>query len=146
MYMNIWKHFLLLMVLCMPTVTHAIGVTIPSCTVSTTPLNFGIYWGTTTLTSTARVVVTCNLPATTQVQMDAGLHSLNYVTRKMASQQNTLNYNIYTNAPHTRVWGDGTAGTWTMQGSNITMYGTLPAGQVATPGTYTDTVVVTIIW
>jgi len=144
--MNIWKYFLLMMALCMPTLVHAIAVTVPSCSVSTTPLNFGIYWGTTTLTSTANVRVSCTLPAITKVQMDPGLHSVNFVTRKMAVNQNTLNYNIYTNTPHTRVWGDGTAGTWTMQGSNITMYGSLPAGQVATPGTYNDTVVVTIIW
>ena len=134
------------MLCCLPTGSQAIGVIVPSCTVSTTPLNFGIYWGTNTLVSTASVNVSCNLPATTKVQMDTGLHSLNFKTRKMASQQNTLNYNIYANSARSSVWGDGTAGTFTLTGSKLTMYASIPGGQVVPAGTYNDTVVVTIIW
>jgi len=144
--MNILKQCILMLAICVPTMSFAVGVVIPSCTVSATPLNFGIYWGTTTLTSTATVRVTCNLPATTKVQMDSGLNSLNFTSRKMAFQQNTLNYNIYANAARSAVWGDGTAGTFTVTGSNLTMYASVPSGQTPPPGTYNDTVVVTIIW
>jgi len=144
--LNMFKHLLLLGVIFLPTVSSAAGIVIPSCSVSTTPLNFGIYWGTTTLVSTATVNVSCNLPATTKVQLDTGLNSLNFITRKMASNQNTLNYNIYANAARSSVWGDGTAGTFSVTGKNLTMYASVPAGQVPPPGTYNDTVVVTIIW
>ena len=144
--MKVWKCLLLMICMYLPSSLYAAGVVIPSCSVSTTPLNFGIYWGTTTLTSTANVRVTCNLPATTVVQMDSGLHSLNFVSRKMVSNQNTLNYNIYANAARSAVWGDGTGGSFTLTGSNLTMYASIPSGQVAPAGTYNDTVVVTIIW
>jgi spore coat protein U-like protein len=34
----------------------------------------------------------------------------------MKSGANVLNYNLYTTAAHTTVWGDGTAGTGTFSG------------------------------
>jgi len=143
--MNVLKKFLWVSIFLIPNMVYAAAITIPSCSVRTTPLNFGIYWGNA-ISTTASVSVQCNLPTTTVVQMDPGLHSANFVTRKMAAAQSTLNYNLYTTATHRFVWGDKTAGTFTRTGSRLIVYGFIPAGQVTTAGTYADTVVVTIIW
>jgi len=144
--MNTLKLLLWVGAIFVPSILHAAGFLTPRCSVSTTPLNFGIYWGTSTLVSTAKIVVSCNLPATTRVQMDKGLHSLNFATRKMKFNQKTLNYNLYTNASRSNVWGDGTGGTWTVTGSQLIVHASIPGGQIVTPGTYNDTVVVTVIW
>ncbi len=125
---------------------RAIGVA--SCSVNTTPVNFGIYWGNAVLNSTGTITVTCSLPATTTVQLDNGQHVLRgFATRKMAAANgNTLSYNLFTDAGHTLVWGDGTIGSRTVTGSKLTVYGQMPAAQKANPGSYSDSVLVTIIW
>lgn len=144
---HVWKGLLWVVVFILPTLVHAAGVVRPSCSVSSIPLNFGIYWGKTALTSQTTISVNCTLPTTTQVQMDAGLHSANFITRKLAtSVRNTMNYNLYTNFARSRVWGDGTNGTFTLTGNRLTVYASIPAGQVVKAGTYADTVVVTIVW
>ncbi|MBL1353098.1 MAG: spore coat protein U domain-containing protein [Zetaproteobacteria bacterium] len=138
---------LLCCMLCIaPSTLYAAGVTLPSCSVSSIPLNFGIYWGNAPLNSQTRITTKCTIPTTTRVQMNKGLNSVNFITRKMAAGQNTINYNLYTNAAHSRVWGDGTSGTFTLTGNLLTVYASIPTGQVVKAGTYNDTVVVTIIW
>ncbi len=144
--MNGLKHGLWIIVILVPTTLQAAGIILPSCSVSATPLNFGIYWGTSTLVSTANITVSCNLPATTRVQMDPGLYSTNFTTRKMAAGKSRLNYNLYTTSARSNVWGDGTGGSWTVTGSKLTVYASIPGRQVVSPGNYSDTVVVTIIW
>jgi spore coat protein U-like protein len=75
----------------------------------------------------------------------------------MASGTNTLQYNLYTTAALTTVFGDGTGATGTDAGTGTgmanalqyTVYGQLPdnaANQASIPGTYTDTVTVTVTY
>lgn len=67
--------------------------------------------------------------------------------RAMVSINDTLQYNLYTDATYSTIWGDGSGGTATMsnRGSiTFTVYGRVPAGQDASAGTYTDTIVTTI--
>lgn len=61
----------------------------------------------------------------------------------MKSGANVLNYNLYTPAAHTTVWGDGTAGTGTFSGGPykkaampvlVTVYGPVFALQNAATG------------
>jgi spore coat protein U-like protein len=60
----------------------------------------------------------------------------------------TLNYNLYTTASRTTVWGDGTGGTSTLNGlafgATHTVYATVPARQNVRVGQYTDNIIVTL--
>jgi spore coat protein U-like protein len=74
----------------------------------------------------------------------------------MLSGTNRLNYNLYYDAAFTQIRGDGTGGTQT-GGASLTVssgartasttsviYGRIPAAQSPNPGTYSDTILVTI--
>jgi len=139
---------LLTSLLIVPAGAIAAGVTFASCTVNTTAVSFGMYWGDVPLSSTGTITVSCNRPATTVVQLDNGQHVFaGFATRKMAATfPNKISYNLYTDPAHTNIWGDGTSGSLTVSGKNLTIYGQMPAGQTVTPGTYSDTVLVTVIW
>ena len=71
--------------------------------------------------------------------------------RKMTSGANTVNYTLYRDAARTLVWGT-TIGTDTVTGTGnaanqaITIYARTPTQTVPPPGTYTDTVTVTITY
>lgn len=62
----------------------------------------------------------------------------------------TVDYQLYTTAARTTVWGDGTAGTGTATGTGtgqpqaVTVFGRVPAQSTPPPGTYRDTIIVTI--
>ncbi len=127
------------------------GSAMAACSVTTTPVSFGTYLGANNVSSTGTVATHCSgLPAVTivQVRMDAGQNAVgSFTARKMQSASgHRLNYNLYIDAAHTKIWGDGTPGTFIQQGFNLTIYGLLPGGQTAVPGTYNDTVLVTITW
>jgi spore coat protein U-like protein len=79
-----------------------------------------------------------------------------YAQRWMSSGPSQLNYNLYRDASRSQVWGDGTASTGVVNGSmrfnffqfsnsaSYTAYGRIPAGQSVNPGSYADSIVVTI--
>jgi spore coat protein U-like protein len=130
-----------------------------ACNVSATALPFGTYNPTSagakdatgTVTVTCTVLVALNLSWT--VTMSKGL-SPSYSPRQMSNGTGRLNYNIYTNAARTTVWGDGTASTNSISDSiilqigttvtNYTMYGRIPALQDVRAGPYSDSIVLTI--
>jgi len=72
----------------------------------------------------------------------------NYAARQMSFNGNGLQYNLYTSAGHTAIWGDGTAGTSTVgdgytlgvltTARNYPVYGRAPSGQNIPAGSYTD--------
>jgi spore coat protein U-like protein len=75
--------------------------------------------------------------------------SNSYASRVMKSGVNPLNYNLYTSAARTVVWGDGTggssAGTAPANGTTaLSVFGQIPAGQDAAVGTYTDSITATV--
>lgn len=115
-----------------------------TCSVQTTPLSFGSYLGNA-LTSTATITTSCNQVVPVQVQMSKGSGS-SLSNRAMKSGGNNMNYNLYTDASYQVIWGDGTGGTQIQTGTNLTVYGQIPASQNVAPGNYSDTIVVTITW
>ncbi len=125
---------------------HAATVT-SSCTVATTPVNFGIYWGNVPLASTGSVTVTCT-PTTpvVQVSLNKGTGGTSIANRMMRGGTQKISYNLYIDSAQTSVWGDGTGGSVIQTGTQLTIFGVIPAAQVVTPGTYSDTVTVTIVW
>ena len=124
-----------------------------NCTVSTTAVNFGSTTTTSTninLTGTLTVLCTNLIPY--NIGLNAGLGSGATVTnRKMTSGANTVSYSLYRNSARTSVWGqtigtDTQSGTGTGSNQSVTVYGSVPTQTTPAPGTYTDTVVVTVTY
>jgi spore coat protein U-like protein len=131
-----------------------------SCTVSATPVNFGLYnplSGTPDI-ATGTVTVTCTvtlfgLLENWTVALSTG-NSGTFSARLMTNGASSLSYNLYTTAAYSNVWGDGSGSTTLVSGStplsvgttitNYTVYGRLPARQDSAAGTYMDTIMVTL--
>ena len=142
------------------TTTFAVTATVQStCSATATALAFGAYTpgaGAVTNNSTISVKCTKNTPYT--VTLNAGATTGDaFAQRLMASGTNTLQYNLYTTAGFATVFGDGTGTTGTSAGTGagvatanaITVYGQLPdnaTNQAAIPGSYTDTIQVTVTY
>jgi spore coat protein U-like protein len=136
-----------------------------TCTVAATGPNFGIYnpLSATPLVSNGQVAATCTLVSgnATTVSLVSSYStgsSGSYATRTMLSGAATLNYNLYYDATFTQIRGDGTGGsqaggaTMNLTTANRTqtvtavIYGRVPAGQDPAPGSYADTIVVTVTY
>jgi spore coat protein U-like protein len=139
------------------TQTMAVSATISSsCTLATTPLNFG---GALTSTTTAdtdvlvNATVTCTNDSPFNVGIDNGLNFSG--GRRMSSGANFLPYTVSVDAfgvtSYTAVGTFGTTGNFNsaltgITGANtVAIYGQIPQ-QVTSPasGTYTDTLTVTV--
>ena len=133
------------------------------CSLTVTALNFGAYnpFQTTPNQVNGTISATCSLltgNAATVTLLDTFStgSSNSYATRTLVSGASTLNYNIYKDAAYTQIRGNGTGGSLTgsatlnltttnpVQSVSGTIYGQIPAGQNVAPGTYTDTMVVTL--
>lgn len=155
----------ILSILCMSTYSPSVMAlcVLCSCSANNSSLNFGTYnpIANSQMNVTGNVAVTCRavvslLDAPYTISLSRGSSSV-FNPRRMSSNLDTLNYNLYTSATRTQIWGDGTGGTNIVSGqisflqllqnvtANHTIYGTIPANQTAVKaGNYTDTVIVTI--
>ncbi len=127
------------------------------CLVSATSINFGNYdvFSPTPLDSTGTISVTCTTNRNYQVEITIGPspNSGSFDPRQMNLVTGTdlLNYNLYTDATYTTIWGDGTGGTGivTIRVRNTTrdttVYGRIPPGQDVSVGSYSEMLTVTII-
>jgi spore coat protein U-like protein len=121
------------------------------CAVTASDLDFGAYnSGGAQLLGTTVLQSTCTPGTTYNVALNKGTTSGGTINqRKMASGSNTLNYQLYSDAAHSAIWGE-TVGTDTVVGSgtglaqNHTVYGSIPAAQLVPAGNYTDTITVTV--
>ena len=127
-----------------------------NCTISTSALAFG---NVNTISGanvdgTGGLTITCTngTPWSAAAGVGAG-SGASYANRRMTSGANLLNYNIYTTAARTTVWGNGTAGTSAVAGTGsgtaqaVTVYGRVASGQTGVPaGAYADTVSVTVTY
>ena len=134
----------------------------PKCLfISAAPLNF-----TTTYDASAKVTGStsftfyCTKSTAWYVNLNTGANAANAVgtTRAMANgTTDYLSYELYTDAGDTNVWsptatsgatvasGTGTGGTGAgLTANSVNVYGAIPAGEYVTPGSYTDTVLVTV--
>lgn len=79
--------------------------------------------------------------------LDGG-SSGNVTSRTMKSGSNSLNYQIFRNSTRTATWGTGsdaqTVTLLTTTGGSVTVYGRIPKSQTVAPGSYTDTVTITL--
>ncbi len=130
-----------------------------TCSVSATPVVFGSYnpASAAALPGSGTITLTCSailsLLDSWTISLSTGT-SGSYASRQMTSGAKSLLYNLYTAASYTVVWGNGSAGTGTITGSetlsigtsifNYTVYGQVAALQDRPPGTYTDAITVTV--
>ncbi len=141
------------------TATITVSATVAStCTVSANPLSFGIYQpGQGSMSASTTLAVRCTKGAPFSVALNAGAGGGTVTQRLMSMGANRLQYNLYTTAAHTTVWGDGTLSSTTVSGIGRglmnagaitqTVYGQVPdspANVDLTPGLYTDTITVTV--
>lgn len=146
------------------TATSTFNVTatvLKNCLVSSANLAFGSYTPNTgALTGNSNITVRCTKTTPYTVSLNAGTTTGGTLgQRLLANGANTLQYNLYTTAGLTTVFGDGTGGTATAAGTGNgvsvgnavthTVYGSLPdnaTNQDATPGSYSDTITVTVTY
>jgi len=141
--------------------TLRVSATVEStCAVSANPLTFPAYYpGLGSVTANSTLSVRCSRGAPFTVAMDAGAGGGDLAQRLMSSGTSRLQYNLYTNAARTAVWGDGTISSAVVAGIGRglasteaiteTVLGALPdsaANQQLAPGLYTDTVRITVTY
>lgn len=136
-----------------------------SCTVNSPVLSFGgtyMPFGAVPTDSATTLTVSCTATGVTGCQvpyvasLSTGLAG-QFTPRQMSSAAGTLDYNIYTDAARTLIWGDGSGGTQTVSGSvdlrgllitgnnqSRTAYGRIPAGQAPAAGLYADSLFVEV--
>ena len=133
------------------------------CSATVPSLAFGTYDPTLASPTdiTTSMTVTCtrgfleSWAVSYSIELSTG-SSGTYAARRMNAGAAPLNYNVYTNASRSQVWGNGTSGTGVVsstmnfnffQFSNSTThtaYGRIPARQDAGAGTYGDNLIVTL--
>jgi spore coat protein U-like protein len=105
---------------------------------------------TTNIAQSSTIQVTCTNTTPYTIGLDAGTGSgATVATRKLTSGGATVNYSLYSDTNHTTVWGntpgtDTVAGTGNGTGQNFTVFGLIPPQTTPAPGTYTDTITVTV--
>ena len=130
-----------------------------ACTVSASGVAFGAYdtMSPAPDDSAGDVTIVCHPSVGAPiVALGAGISGL-FSPRTMSSGAATLDYNLYTSATYSLVWGSGVGGsaTVTLSGGTVsagqrtftrTIYGRIPPGQQVPAGTYADTIMVTVIF
>ena len=145
---------------------HADALCVLSCTCNSVVSNivFAAYnpLSSGNVDSTGTVKVSCGGTAGLLVAYTVALNggsSGNVGARQMASGSNKLAYNLYTSAGYSSLLGDSTAGSTMLTGGILldafgigtaqtwTVYGRIDGGQkTAVPGTYIDTVTLTLTY
>jgi spore coat protein U-like protein len=119
-----------------------------ACSINVVGLNFGAYsiFDTHDTNITTNIAVTCTNSASFEIALSSGAGS--FANRTLVNGAKLLSYNLYVDAAHLTVWGDGSPGTATVRdhgkAGNYTVYGRIPARQNASVGSYSDTITVTI--
>ncbi len=144
--------------------TNARAALVFNCTVSTTGINFGTYNPLNTVgnASTGTWAVTCTATGSGSGTVSGTLNlstgaSGSYATRTMRAGANKLAYNVYLDPGHSEILGNGSGGSYApTESGTVTagqiyqvsgaLYGFMPASQNVAPGSYADTLVVTVTY
>lgn len=130
-----------------------------NCTITLTPLAFGLYQPgqMVPVDAVANITVRCVAqPGTYVVTIGPGLSGDQLARTMLAGPGEILNYNLYRDAAHTQIWGNGTPPTFTVTGSRTgvgrptvnvhPLYGRLFENQTPNPGNYADNLLVTVLF
>lgn len=134
------------------TATGNLAVTVEvvsTCRVGASSLDFGSYGTGQTADLRAQGTIAyegCGTAAL-RVSLNGGTSGNVNARTLVNSGGNRLAYQLYRDSSRSRVWGTGSNAlsfTPTSGSGSLPVYGTIPGGQSAPVGRYTDTVVVTI--
>jgi spore coat protein U-like protein len=143
------------------TTTFQVSATVlKACSVSAAALAFGNYTpGSGAISGSTTISVNCTKSTGYTVALNAGSTTGGAVSQRLMlnGTANTLQYNLYTTTAYSTIFGDGTGTSVTQSGTgsgmntsnSLTVYGQLPdstTNQGAIPGSYTDTITVTVTY
>jgi spore coat protein U-like protein len=118
-----------------------------NCTITTTPVNFGVYDTLvgSAVPGTGTVNVACTKGASgLTIDLSTGSNgaSASGTTRAMNNAGSILNYELYTDNTHATVWSTGVAtpNAPSKASRAFTVYGLISANQDVPAGSYIDTV------
>lgn len=129
---------------------------VSNCSISASSLDFGDYDPTLThatadLSARTSLTMACRRGSNPAVAIGLGSNSTSAVTtRSMSNGGGMLSYEIYKDSALTQIWSDSAAGSLSLgtvtstQPIIIPVHGRIPAGQAVGPGSYTDSVIVTV--
>lgn len=140
-----------------------ISLSQPRCSISGLSIHFGSYnvFSPNPTDSTGTLTLNCEDVAKAELKLSASSTSGTFNPRKMKQSGGTdfLDYNIFTDAGRSVIFGDGTGSTQTLTvhkppgipkkapwSTNITLYGRIPPGQDVSAGSYSDTLTITVDW
>jgi spore coat protein U-like protein len=136
------------------TATFTVSAVVPAaCALSADSMSFGTYSGSA-LSTTSTITATCTSSTPYSIALDAGLNAGtpgDTSTRRLGFGGSYIAYDLFQDAAHSDHWGN-TVGTdvYTGTGSGssqaISVYGSLAAGTVPAPGTYSDTITATLTY
>lgn len=124
---------------------------VAACEIDVPPMHFGTInpLHANATDSATSMTITCTVSTAFTIGLGEGRGT--YHERHLQSVARTLAYNLYIDPSRTLVWGDGTAGTLTLNGSSdgtnpasYTIYARIPYQPQAEPGAYVDTIVITL--
>lgn len=130
----------------------AVMAQVRDCTLTLAPLSFGNYDPLETTVPVDRATtmrVSCRNNTFVQIFYSTG-SSGNFAQRTMRQGTSQLAYNFYFEPARVSILGDGTGGSFFLQGTlgqagaNITLYGRIPPGQDPSVGLHSDTIIVTV--
>lgn len=141
-----------------PVNAQSASTTSIKCTVTGGSLAFGGYnpLSSDSHLGTGSVYVNCRggPPTTARLEVSAG-NSGNFSQRYMTDGSNLLYYNIYSDASHTQIIGDGSGSSvnsglsFEIRGNTskfLFIYGSAPGGQNVPVGSYSDNLRVTVVF
>ena len=135
-----------------------------SCTLAASALAFGLYPANSAapVAATGTFTVTCTATGTGSATVSGTLSlstgsSGQFATRTLRAGTGILDYNIYVTPAYSQIFGDGTAGTYQLSETGTVtagqvyqvggaLYGLIPARQDVAPGSYLDTIVMTVVY
>lgn len=135
------------------TFTVQVAIT-ASCTInSAATLNFGSQGVlTSNVDQTSVLQVQCTNTTPYNIGLNAGTGTgATVAARKLTSGANTVSYSLYSDSGRATVWGntvgtDTVAATGNGAAQSYTVYGRITAQTTPAPGTYTDTITVTVTY
>ncbi len=118
-----------------------------SCTIEGGTLDFGDYvtGQLGDLDGVGEITLT-NCEGQVTIAMDGGTNG-SVAARKMANAGSTLDYQLYRDPSRSQIWGEGGqafVGQILASQATLQVFGRIPGGQSVPPGTYVDTVNITL--